>query len=64
VPIDAASEALLSYNCYEQSIILGYPTAIHVDIVFTATISTEANTPSNQVTQDDWKVMQSIECYL
>jgi len=53
VPIDAASEALVSYNRnnhYKQSIILGYPTAVdHFDIML-STISSKTNTPSNQVT--------------
>jgi hypothetical protein len=56
VPIDAASEALVSYNInnhYEQSIILGYPTAIDQFDILLSTISSEANSPSNQVTLDD-----------
>jgi len=64
VPIDAASEALVSYNInsrYEQSIIFGYPTAIDCFDIMLSTISSETNTPSNQVTLDDWTVILEIE---
>jgi len=64
VPIDAASEALVSYNInnrYEESIILGYPTAIDCFDIMLSTISSKTNTPSNQVTLDDWTVILEIE---
>jgi len=64
VPIDAASEALISYNLnshYKQSIIFGYPMAVdHFDIML-STISSETNMPSNQVMLDDWIVILEVE---
>jgi len=64
VPINAASEALVSYNInslYEQSIIFGYPTAVDRFDIMLSTISSETNMPSNQVTLDDWTVILEVE---
>jgi len=64
VPIDAASEVLVSYNinsCYEQSIIFGYPMAVNQFDIMLSTISSETNTPSYQVTLDDWTVILEVE---
>jgi len=63
VPIDAASEALMSYsinNGYKQSIILGYPMAVDCFDIMLSTISSKTNTPSNQVTLDDWTIILEI----
>jgi len=64
VPINEASEALMSYNInsrYKQSIIFGYPTAVDCFDIMLSTISSETNTPSNQVTLDDWMVILEVE---
>jgi len=64
IPIDAASEALVSYNInsrYEQSIIFGYPMAVDRFDIMLSTISSETNTPSNQVTLDDWMAILEVE---
>jgi len=64
VPIDAASEVLVSYNInsrYKQSIIFGYPTAVDCFDIMLSTISSETNTPSNQVMLDDWTVILEVE---
>jgi len=53
-----------SYNinsCYEQSIIFGYLTAVDCFNIMLSTISSETNTPSNQVTLDDWTVILEVE---
>jgi len=64
IPIDAASEALVSYNInsrYKQSIIFGYPMAVDCFDIMLSTISSETNTPSNQVTLDDWMAILELE---
>jgi len=64
VPIDAVSEALVSFNInsrYKQSIIFGYPMAVDCFDIMLSTISSETNTPSNQVTLDDWTVILEVE---
>jgi len=64
IPIDAASEVLVSYNinsCYKQSIIFGYPMAVDCFDIMLLTISSETNMPSNQVTLDYWKVILEVE---